>query len=72
MPKMEYQPRRAQPGQTFSYTDAEGRQVDFRADSSGVVEPMDDREEAVLNGHALPVARKVVAERKAEQKDGEG
>jgi hypothetical protein len=67
----EYQPRRARSGQTFTYTDAEGYQVELRANDEGVVEPRNDQEVAVLDGYELPVARKVVAERKAEQKEGE-
>jgi uncharacterized protein (UPF0335 family) len=71
MATTEYQPRRAQPGQAFTYTDAEGRQADFRADDEGVVEPKNANEEALLDGFDLPVARKVVAERKTDQKEGE-
>lgn len=69
MPK-DYQPRRAKPGQTFSYTNNAGAQVDIRADDTGVIQPVDAAEEALLDGFSLPVARKVIAERK--QKEGDG
>lgn len=68
----EHLPRRARSGETFTYTNAEGNQVDLRANDEGVVEPRNPEEEALLDGYDLPVARKVVAERKAEQKEGEG
>lgn len=64
-----FQLRRAQPGQIFTYTSAEGKQVNLRADDDGVVEPSNVQEVALLDSFDLPVARKAEAA-KAEPKGG--
>lgn len=69
----DFEPRRARPGEVFTYTDADsGRQIDMRADDDGVVEPKDAAGAAVLDAYGLSVARKALAEKKAAepQKDG--
>ena len=62
----EFEPRRAKPGETFEYADTEGTLHRFSADDDGVVYPSDAMEVAVLDGRSTPVARKVMAEQKAE------
>jgi hypothetical protein len=66
----QFEPRRAQPGQVFNYTDLDGKQVTLRADDEGVIQPKNSHAAATLEMAGLPVARKVVAEQKtAEPKE---
>ena len=73
----EHDPRRAKPGQTFSYvapaevTEGEGKKSrkvtrlkehTFKADDDGVVRPSNADEVRVLDGFGLPVARSAKAD----------
>lgn len=61
-----FDPRKAEPGQVFTYTDAEGKQVNLRANAEGVVEPRNDTERVLLDGFGLSVARKAEEPKKKE------
>ena len=61
-------PRRAEPGQVFGFTDREGNQKTIKADDEGVVHPDNAEEVAALDAFDLPVARKALSEEKAEAK----
>lgn len=63
--KQEFEPRRADPGQMFGWTDAEGKQVTLKADDDGVIQPKDAMGEANLIAAGLPVARKAKRRPKA-------
>jgi hypothetical protein len=69
--KPEFEPRRAEPGQEFTFNDAEGT-LELRADDQGVVHPKDAREVLALDAFDLPVARKVLAEQKAAESADNG
>jgi hypothetical protein len=53
----EFDPRRAKPGQVFTYVDVEGREHDFSADDDGVVRPKNADEARTADLFDLPVAR---------------
>lgn len=65
----DFEPRRAKPGQQFGYTTADGRQRELEADEEGVVHPATAEDVAALDAFDLPVARKALAEEKAEEDD---
>jgi hypothetical protein len=53
----QFDPRRAEPGQVFTYVDAQGREHNFRADDEGVVHPKNADEASTADLFGLPVAR---------------
>lgn len=53
----DYPARRAEPGQRFGYTTAEGKQRELHADDDGVVSPKTAEDAAILDTFDLPVAR---------------
>lgn len=58
-----FEPRRAKPGQVFTYTTgSDGEQRELRADNDGVVRPTNAADAAALDGFGLSVARKAMAE----------
>jgi hypothetical protein len=63
--KQAFEPRRAEAGQVFTTTDAEGREQTIKADDSGVVHPTSAAEVRLLDSFDLPVARKVLREERA-------
>jgi hypothetical protein len=67
MTTQDFPPRRAEPGQVFTYTDAQGSQIDLKADDQGVAQPKSAAEVAVLDSFGLPVARKAEAEQRKER-----
>lgn len=69
--KSQFEPRRAQPGQAFEYTDGAGRARVFHADEEGIVRPSNGDEERIADGFDLAVARKVQAEEKANEQAAE-
>lgn len=59
-------PRRAEPGQEFGYTDADGNQVTRRADAeTGLIRPRNAEETRLFDSFDLPVAR-TTSKKKAE------
>ena len=58
----EFDPRRAEPGQVFTYVDVEGKEHNFRASDEGVVHPKNADEARTADLFSLPVARSVKAE----------
>lgn len=64
----DFEPRRAAPGQSFGYTGPDGEQRELAADKDGVVRPKTAQDVEVLDGFELPVARKVLADEKADEK----
>ena len=66
----DHEPRRASAGQTFEYA-AGGELHRFSADDDGIVRPSNDAEARVADRFGLPVARKVVAEERANQPEKE-
>lgn len=64
--------RRAEPGQRFTYTEPDGGQRELRADDDGVVRPTSVADEEYLNTLSLPVARKAMREEKADASAAEG
>lgn len=67
--KQHFDPRRAQPGQAFSYVDVAGTEHTFRADEEGVVRPANAVEAEVADRFDLPVARSV---KQADKSAGDG
>lgn len=67
----EFEPRRAKPGETFETADVDGTLHRFSADEEGVIYPRNATEAAVADSRDLPVARKALAERKAETTEKE-
>jgi uncharacterized cupin superfamily protein len=63
MAKDKLEPRRAEPGQEFTYNDADGEVINLRADDEGVVRPKNQAQVRVADAFDLPVARKVIAEK---------
>lgn len=61
----DFEPRRAKPGDRFTVTGSDGRQLDFKADEDGVVHPSNHEEAGLLDSMDLPVARKALAESQA-------
>lgn len=53
----QFDPRRAEPGQVFTYVDVEGAEHNFRADDEGVVRPKNADEARTADLFGLPVAR---------------
>lgn len=53
----EFHPRRAEPGQEFEYTDADGSARTLKADADGVVRPKSDGDVAILDSFSLPHAQ---------------
>lgn len=56
--KQSFDPRRAQPGETFEYADGAGTLHSFSANEEGVIHPSNAMEAAVCDSRDLPVARK--------------
>lgn len=63
----DFDPRRALPGQAFTYHDETGQAHTLTADDEGVVRPKDRLGAEVLEGFGLPVARKAIAEERAKR-----
>lgn len=63
--KDEFEPRRAEPGQEFTYNDANGEAIEFKADDAGIVRPKNAAQSQAADAFGLPVARKITAEEKA-------
>lgn len=63
--KAEYLPRRAEPGERFTFTGADGVPHDVQADDDGVIRPESAEQDGWLTQWGLPVARKVVNDEKA-------
>jgi hypothetical protein len=59
---MNFEPRRAKPGQSFTITGADGAQTDLTADDDGVVRPTTAEQKKALDLFGLPVARKAMAD----------
>lgn len=53
----DFDPRRAEPGQRFGYTTADGRQREIRADDDGIVVPKNHEDVRVLDAFDLPRAQ---------------
>lgn len=68
--KDEFDPRRAEPGQSFGYADAEGKQHELTADSDGIVRPKTIEDVATLDSFDLPVARTGVKSNAGKPADG--
>ena len=69
MSKQQFDPRRAQPDQAFSYVDAAGKEHTFRADEEGVVRPANTAQVNVADAFGLPVARSA---KQADKDAGDG
>ncbi len=65
MPKDEFDPRRAAPGERFVFNDVGGDRVTGTADDDGVLHPRNEAEVRMADAFGLPVARKVLTEQKA-------
>lgn len=63
-----FDPRRAEPGQEFTWHDEWGVRHEFKADADGIVRPTSPAEMAAAAAFGLPVARKAIAKKKAEHK----
>lgn len=61
----DFDPRRADPGQAFTWHDIWGTKHEFKADAEGVVRPANQAEVDACDAFDLPVARKVIAAEKA-------
>lgn len=60
-----FDPRRADPGQVFTWHDADGVAHEMKADADGVVRPDSLEAAAIADSFGLPVARKAIAQQKA-------
>lgn len=60
-----FEPRRAEPGQVFSWHDAEGIERSMQADAEGVVRPASAEAAAIADSFGLPVARRAITQQKA-------
>lgn len=60
-----FEPRRAEPGATFTWHDAEGVAHEMTADADGVVRPDSPEAAAIADSFELPVARRAVTQQKA-------
>lgn len=67
MTRKKFEPRRAEPRQTFTHIDADGSEHTFRADEDGVVRPAHACEQRHADSLGLPVARSVKQAEKAEK-----
>lgn len=65
MPETTFDPRRAEPGQSFTWHDQWGERHEFKADDDGVLRPQSQAEAEAADSFGLPVARKVIAEERA-------
>lgn len=65
MPDPTFDPRRAEPGQRFTWHDQDGSAHHMTADDQGVVRPSSQAEAEMADAFGLPVARKAIAEQKA-------
>ncbi len=63
----DYEPRRAAKGAVIAYTTADGSTRELRADDDGIVKPTDAAGQVALDALDLPVARKALAETKADE-----
>jgi len=63
----DYEPRRGTKGAVIAYSTADGSTREIRAGDDGVVRPTDDDAQAVLDAMGVPVARKALAEAKADE-----
>ena len=74
MADQQFHLRRAEPGATFTFTQADGSIREIKADEGGVVTPETAEDDAFLTNwdksEHLAVARKAEAERAAEDGDG--
>lgn len=57
----EFDPRRADPGTTFTFVDVDGKEHNFSSDDDGVVRPKNAAEKNHADSLGLPVARSVKA-----------
>lgn len=62
-----FDPRRAAPGARITYHDRIEGEVTLHADADGVIWPKSELEVSIADSHGLPVARKALAEKAAEQ-----
>lgn len=67
--KPEFDPRRAEPNETFEYVDGGGTLHSFSADEEGVIHPKSAAEVRVADSRGLPVARKAKADADAGGKE---
>ncbi len=58
----EFDPRRAEPGTTFTFVDVDGKEHNFSSDDDGVVRPKNAAEQTHADSLGLPVARSAKAE----------
>lgn len=65
----DFDPRRAEPGQTFTWHDEWGKKHNIHADADGVVRPANQAEADAADAFGLPVARKVLRAERAETRD---
>ncbi len=63
----DYEPRRGTRGAVVAYSTADGSTREIRADDDGVVRATDDAGHVALSALDLPVARKALAETKADE-----
>lgn len=63
--KVEFDPRRAEKGQSFEFVDASGTAHTMKADDEGVLRPSNAAEKAIADLFDLPVARSVKQAEKA-------
>lgn len=60
-----FDPRRAEPGQEFTWHGPDGAAHHMKADADGVLDITSADQETVADAFGLPVARKAIAEKKA-------
>ncbi len=58
----QFDPRRAEPGTTFTYVDIDGREHNFASDDEGVLRPKNAAEKNHADTLGLTVARSAKAE----------
>jgi len=63
----QFDPRRAEPGTTFTYVDVNGREHNFSSDDEGVLRPKNAAEKNHADSLGLPVARSAKAAEVAEK-----
>ncbi len=63
----QFDPRRAEPGTTFTYVDIDGREHNFASDDEGVLRPKNAAEKNLADRLGLPVARSAKAAEAAEK-----
>jgi hypothetical protein len=62
-----FEPRRAEPEQKFSWVDGEGEEHTMAADEEGIVWPTTAEQVRVADTFGLAVARKAMAEEKGKK-----